>query len=144
MVMGPLTISCGKLDIWLTTEYDTCEHNPVKHVQTVYIEWYTPHAFTRGPDGHGTYSLLAEKQPGTTLYQASGGLSDQKSLTVYVSTAALSGKTSALPGDTNDQLLTNSSPAARDQIFSKLITADGVQKVVDGPLLANTPVSISF
>ena len=41
--------------------------------QTIYLDWYTPHAYAVDANGHGTYTELVEKQPGSADY-----------LTVYV------------------------------------------------------------
>jgi Protein of unknown function (DUF4012) len=143
MVMGPLLIWCGPAAYSnVTDDYSACENHPVKRTQTVYIEWYTPHAFNRGPDGHGTYTELIEKQSGTTVYK-DGAPNSLVALTVYVSTAALSGGQS-LPGDTADQIITATSPTARDSAFARLLLGTGVQKIFDGPLMTDTPVSVSF
>ncbi len=142
MVMGPLLIVCGSTLPIGSDDYRVCENHPVKHTQTIYIEWYTPHAFNRGSDGHGVYTELIEKQSGTTVYK-NGAPNSLVALTVYVSTAALSGGQS-LPGDTADQTITATTPQARDAAFARLLQSSGVQKVFDGPLMTNTPVSVSF
>ncbi|HEX6820056.1 MAG TPA: DUF4012 domain-containing protein [Ktedonobacterales bacterium] len=143
MVMGPLLIVCGSTLPLGKDDYAVCERKPVAHTQTIYVEWYTPHAYTRGADGHGVYTELIEKQAGTTVYQ-DGQLSSLINLSVYVSTAALSSKDSSLPGDTGDAILTASTPSAREAAFSKLLQGNGVSQVFDGPLLTNTPISVPF
>ncbi len=146
MVMGPLLVWCGSATTANSYSTDTdsyaCEHHPMQHTQTVYIEWYTPHAFNRGSDGHGVYTELVEKQPGTTAYKNSVATS-LVTLTVYASTAALGGGQS-LPGDTADQTITGATPQARDAAFTRLLQGGRVQKAFDGPLTTNTPVSVSF
>jgi hypothetical protein len=146
MVMGPLLVWCGSAtsaNAYVTSaDYSQCENHPTKHVQTIYLEWYTPHAFNRGADGHGVYSELVEKQPGTTVYK-DGSPSSLVTLTVYVSSAALASGQS-LPGDSADQMITASTPTARDTAFARLLQGNNIQKIFDGPLMTNTPVSVAF
>jgi hypothetical protein len=142
MVMGPLLIVCGSTLPRGQDDYDVCEHHPVTRTQTIYVEWYTPHAFNRGSDGHGVYTELIQKQAGTTVYK-DGQPTSLVTTTVYVSTAALSGGQS-LPGDSADQILTATSPITRDASFARLLQGNGIQKIFDGPLMTDTPVSISF
>jgi len=146
MVMGPLLIWCGSAstaNAYSTdADYSACESRPMKHTQTIYVEWYTPYAFNRGSDGHGVYSEQIEKQSGTTVYK-DGAPNSLVALTVYVSTAALSGGQS-LPGDTADETITATTPQARDAAFARLLQSNGTQKVFDGPLMTNTPVSVPF
>src|SRR5262249_8257774 len=62
-------------------EWEYCESTqfrPVTRTQTIFVNWYTPHAFTPGAQGHRAYTELVEKQPGSTAY-----------LTIYVDTSQL-------------------------------------------------------
>lgn len=64
-------------------EAQTCDamaqaNKAVSHTQEIYIDFYTPHAFAMDAKGHGTYSELVEKQPGSNDY-----------LTVYVDQSQL-------------------------------------------------------
>src|SRR5581483_8079532 len=94
MVMGPLLIWCSSIpsagDYSTATDFHGCETKPVAHTQTIYVEWYTPHAYTRDASGHGQYTELIEKQPGTTVY-ANGQAASLTNLTVYTNAALLSG-----------------------------------------------------
>jgi hypothetical protein len=115
MVFGSLFLSCGESipqNVTVETPYDFkhfqsggtsvtqfdyqgCYHGPiVSRTQNIYIEWYTPHAFTIGADGHGTYTELVEKQPGSADFAT--GVGDY--LTVYVDTSLLHSK-SGFTGD---------------------------------------------
>ncbi len=147
MAMGPLLIWCSSIksagDYSTSSDYSGCETKPVAHTQTIYVEWYTPHAYIRDASGHGQYTELVEKQPGTMAY-SNGQSASLTTLTVYVDTASASASQQTLSGATGDTILTTSTPAARDAAFARLLQGDGVNKVFDGPLLTNTPVSISF
>jgi hypothetical protein len=89
MVMGALTVNCGPSADLLATntaaDSTACQNNPTPHTQTIYLEWYTPHAFTPQADGHGTYSEVVEEQPGSGDFLL--GIGDR--LTVYVDTSQL-------------------------------------------------------
>jgi len=122
MVMGPLLVLCGSTPQgdWnafsSSQEAQDCMVPQPAHTQTIYISWYTPHAYTVDASGHGTYSELIEKQAG-----------DQPTLAVYITRA------DSLQGpQTISDLGTMSS-----------LTANAT-KVFDGPLTKNTTVSYSF
>ncbi|MFI5274687.1 MAG: DUF4012 domain-containing protein, partial [Ktedonobacterales bacterium] len=109
MVFGSLFISCGRsMDPATTVEtpadfkflglpanttiegYDYangCWLNgpPIARTENIYIEWYTPHAFTLDAHGHGTYTELVEKEPGSADFATGVG----NYLTVYVDTSLL-------------------------------------------------------
>ncbi len=55
------------------SEDTICLNQPVMRSQTIFLDWYTPHAYTKDASGHGTYTELVQKQPGSVDY-----------LTVYV------------------------------------------------------------
>jgi hypothetical protein len=92
MVLGPITVWCGPAQSILnysngagTAEDDGCATQPQPHTVNVFIEWYTPHAFTMDASGHGTYSELVEKQPGSADFLVGSG----NYLSVYVDTSQL-------------------------------------------------------
>lgn len=121
MVMGPLLVLCGSSQQgdWgsfsnAQEKYD-CGQPQVAHTQNIFISWYTPHAYTVGANGHGTYTELVEKQAG-----------DQPQLSVYVTRGNLDGP----------QVVTDLGT------FSSLIA--NAQKVFGGPLSKNELVSYSF
>jgi hypothetical protein len=89
MVMGALTVNCGpnqgeQYSPSYTDSY-ACQNNPTVQTQTIYLEWYTPHAFTPRADGQGTYSEIVEEQPGSGDFLLGAG----DYLTVYVDTSQL-------------------------------------------------------
>ena len=102
MVMGQVMVACGPA-IPLSETLETpavmrhfagprpddngCDtaSTTVTRTQHIYISWYTPHAFSIGADGHGTYSELVEKQAGSADFL--NGVGDY--LTVYVDTSHL-------------------------------------------------------
>ena len=110
MVMGSLMVACGSaMPITDTVEtyqdfvawannggpgkggdYERCDTNPIARTQNIYIEWYTPHAYTIGSNGHGTYSELVEKQPGSADFLV-GPTHPGDYLTVYVDTSHVHG-----------------------------------------------------
>src|SRR5262249_10498920 len=69
MVMGSITVNCGPDPSLQATGGNTdiyaCKNTPTKNSQTVYIEWYTPHAFQLNAAGHGTYTEVVQEQPGS-------------------------------------------------------------------------------
>jgi hypothetical protein len=89
MVMGALTLNCGPSASLLATntreDSAACSSHPTAHSQTIYIEWYSPHAFQMTAAGHGTYSELVQEQPGSGDYLL--GVGDY--LTMYVDTSQL-------------------------------------------------------
>jgi hypothetical protein len=92
MVLGPITVMCGP-EASITSyvngpnsiEDNGCRDHAQPHTMNVYIEWYTPHAFTMDASGHGTYTELVEKQPGSADFLVGSG----NYLTVYVDTSSL-------------------------------------------------------
>jgi hypothetical protein len=89
MIMGALTVNCGpnqgeQYSLGSTDSY-ACQNAAVSNMQTIYLEWYTPHAFTPSADGHGTYTEVVEEQPGSGDFLL--GVGDY--LTVYVDTSQL-------------------------------------------------------
>ncbi|HEV2459513.1 MAG TPA: hypothetical protein VGS80_14240, partial [Ktedonobacterales bacterium] len=66
-------------------DFQTCYTAPITRTQNIYIEWYTPNAFTIDASGHGTYTELVEKQAGSGDFLL--GVGDY--LTVYVDTSQL-------------------------------------------------------
>jgi hypothetical protein len=94
MVMGALTVNCGPNQGWQNYGLDStaCQNSPTPNTQTIYLEWYTPHAFTPQADGHGTYSEVVEEQPGSGDFLL--GIGDR--LTVYVDTSQLHAAKTAL------------------------------------------------
>ncbi len=121
MVMGPLLVMCGSIpqgdwnDYQATQESADCGSPQAPHTQTIFISWYTPHAYTVDASGHGTYSELVEKQAG-----------DAPHLSVYVTRGAING-----PQTISDLGTFNG------------LTAKA-QKVFDGTLTKNQIVSYSF
>jgi hypothetical protein len=99
MVLGPLLLSCGPAmpmtdTVETTADFNQwnsnndvtgCDTQPITRSQNIYIEWYTPHAFTMDASGHGTYTELVEKQAGSADFLQ--GVGDY--LTVYVDTSQL-------------------------------------------------------
>jgi hypothetical protein len=135
MIMGALTVNCGpSADLLATnTASDSyaCQNNPTPQTQTIYLEWYTPHAFTPQADGHGTYSEVVEEQPGSGDFLL--GIGDF--LTVYVDTSQLHGATPTV----------NTIPVTNDTGFQQQI---GTLAPVPGfnhvPLDQDMTVSVSF
>ncbi|HEX8995955.1 MAG TPA: DUF4012 domain-containing protein [Ktedonobacterales bacterium] len=121
MVMGSLLVLCGSTGQgdWGSyngsTESSDCATSPQPHTETIFLSWYTPHAFTPDASGHGTYTELIEKQPG-----------DQPRLSVYVMTGSVKGP----------QLITDLGT------FNNLTAT--ATKLFDGPLTQNQTVSYSF
>jgi hypothetical protein len=103
----------------------TCNGAAATNFKTFSIEWYTPNAWTPGANGHGTYSELVEKQPGTEDSHGS-----TVTVTVYVDTSQLR---AAQPGagDWTDSNL-------RAQALK------GAKKAFDGKLEGDTVVSFNF
>ncbi|MGO8946545.1 MAG: hypothetical protein ACLQUY_02545, partial [Ktedonobacterales bacterium] len=89
MVMGALTVNCGPSQLEGDSESETditdCANDPTENTQYIYIEWYTPNAFTMNSAGHGTYSELVQEEPGSGDFLL--GVGDY--LTVYVDTSQL-------------------------------------------------------
>ncbi|HET9110921.1 MAG TPA: DUF4012 domain-containing protein [Ktedonobacterales bacterium] len=121
MVMGNLLVLCGSTQQgdWgaynAIQESSDCGSNPQPHTETIFLSWYTPHAYTVDASGHGTYSELVEKQAG-----------DQPNLTVYVTRGNLTGPQQITDLDTFNGLTAKA------------------QKVYSGPLAKNTLVSYNF
>jgi hypothetical protein len=133
MVMGNLLVLCGDTPTFVDTgvEYNACEHHPQPHTQTIYITWYTPNAFTMDASGHGTYSMLVERQAGS-----------KDSLTVYVSTAQLQKAQPSPNGNTPDLTVKGDNDGARQAYFAQLIK--GAKKVYNGPLDQNRTITVQF
>lgn len=121
MVMGALLVMCGSYSQGDFSSYDymaesaTCEKAPVSHTQTIFISWYTPHAYTVGADGHGTYTEFVQKQAG-----------DYPHLTVYVTRGSLP-----------------ETQVVKSVSYFNGQTAHA-QKAFDGPLTQDQVVSFSF
>ena len=122
MVMGPLLVLCGNLQqgdwsaYYADAESSQCINHSTAHTETIFLSWYTPHAYTVDASGHGTYSELIEKQPGDTPH-----------LSVYVTRASsISGPQTVTDVGTFNSLLS------------------GAKKVFDGTLAKNQVVSYSF
>ena len=111
MVMGAVTINCGPSTNLLATntpaDSAACQTDPTPHTQTIYIEWYTPHAFTMNAAGHGTYSELVQEEPGSGDFQL--GVGDY--LTVYVDTSQLH----------SQDLQVDTTPVSKSTAFQQLI-----------------------
>ena len=129
MVMGALSVNCGPAqdlgDIGSSADTYACEHAPTSNTQTIYLEWYTPHAFSMNADGHGTYSELVQEQPGSGDFLL--GVGDY--LTVYVDTSQLHSK--------NPQVETSNVT----QVIGNLKPVHGFDHV---PLDSDMTVSVSF
>jgi hypothetical protein len=122
MVMGSLLVLCGSLPEGDWSAYNAnqesadCNSNPQPHTETIFLSWYTPHAYTLDASGHGTYSEVVEKQPG-----------DEPTLSVYVTRgSSISG-----PQQITDLSTFNGLTAKAQRVFS-------------GTLAKNTTVSYSF
>jgi uncharacterized protein DUF4012 len=121
MLMGSLLVMCGAIPqenigaYDSGPEYQACETSPQPHTQTIFISWYTPHAYTIGTDGHGTYSELVEKQAGGVTH-----------LTVYITRGSLPQHQKIIDLDT----------------FTA--QASRMQKIFDGALAQNQVVHFSF
>jgi hypothetical protein len=151
MVMGGLLVMCGTdtyyVDFDSTRERRVCNNDKltVKHTQNVYLSWYTPNAYTRDANGHGSYSLLVQKQAGTQIY-LNGQSTSSTSVTVYVDTSKINAQSVDLP--TTDATLVNGDSAQthsqRDNAFAKLTQQQGLQKAFDGPLMSDTTIAVGF
>jgi hypothetical protein len=133
MVMGNLLVLCGDTPTLVEAgpENYTCVHHPQPHTQTIYITWYTPNAFTMDASGHGTYSMLVERQPGS-----------KDSLTVYVSTAQLQKAQPNPNSNTPDLTVRGNDDASRAAYFAQLIK--GAKKLYSGPLDQNRAMTVQF
>lgn len=122
MVMEPFIVPCGSeaslLQYEAALDYAQCTTDPQPHAQTVYITWYTPHAYSVDAGGGGVYTELIQKQPGTTLALANGQQGSQVQLAVYVSKSP--------------QI------ALTDQAFAQLLA--GATRVYAAPLVSDTLV----
>jgi len=153
MVLGGLHVMCGTAtnyaDFDSGREKKECDSNgfknAIKHTQNVYVSWYTPNAYTRDANGHGSYSLLVQKQAGTQVY-LNGQNTSSTTLTVYVDTSKVNAQSADLP--TNDAtLVTGDSTqlrSQRDTAFNKLTQQQGLQKPFDGPLTSDTSIAVGF
>lgn len=119
MVMGALMVMCGPSQDFnaydSTAEAIACQQNAQPHTQTIFLSWYTPHAYTVGSDGHGTYTELVEKQAGGASH-----------LTVYVTRGSLKG------------------PQVISDLDTFKAQEAHMQKVFNGALTQNQVVSFSF
>ncbi|HKB46848.1 MAG TPA: hypothetical protein VKC57_04065, partial [Ktedonobacterales bacterium] len=93
--------------------------------QTIYVEWYTPHAFALDAKGHGAYSEVIEKQPGNAAF-----------ITVYVDTSQLR----AGQPNLGDYTFSNGDA---DTAFASLINGKK-PALKTQPLDSNTTVSVNF
>jgi hypothetical protein len=153
MALGGILVMCGKainyVDFDSGVEKKECDGNnfkdAVKHTQNVYLSWYTPNAYTRDANGHGSYSLLVQKQAGTQVY-LNGQSTSSTTVTVYVDTSKVNAQSAELP--TNDAtLVTGDSTqlrSQRDNAFNKLTQQQGLQKPFDGPLTSDTSIAVGF
>ncbi len=125
MVLEPFIVPCGAAispaAYRSTTDYTVCTQAPQAHSKTIYISWRTPHAYTSSASGHGTYTELVQKQPGTTVVGSTGETS-QVRLTVFVST--------------------NISTATDDLSYAALVA--GARQIYDSPLTTDTSVTYHF
>jgi hypothetical protein len=134
MVMGHVVVSChddasGQPMYGLvpqpTGSYNpSCNQNPTTNQQTINIEWYTPNAWAPSGNGHGTYTEIVQKQPGTE--SATGSVVH---VTVYVDSSQLAAAQQSV--DWTD-------PGLRTSALQH------AKKVFDQPLEADTPISYSF
>jgi hypothetical protein len=153
MVLGGLLVMCGAatnyVDFDSGREKKDCDSNnfknDVKHTQNVYVSWYTPNAYTRDANGHGSYSLLVQKQAGTQFY-LNGQSTSSTTLSVYVDPSKINAQSVDLA--TNDgTLVTGDSEqlrSQRDTAFAKLTQQQGLQKAFDGPLTSDTSIAVGF
>ena len=124
MVMGALTVLCGPYShvsqINASTqviEDSTCDTpQATPHTTNIFLSWYTPHAATVDPSGHGTWSELVERQAGSN-----------SQLTVYIA---------------NNHSVSAGNQVTDDATFQSLLQS--AKKIYDQPLAANTTVTYSF
>jgi hypothetical protein len=156
MVLGGLLVMCGSVtnyvDFHSNREKVECDgihgtdfKNDVKHTQNVYVSWYTPNAYTRDANGHGSYALLVQKQAGTQFY-LNGQSTSSTTLTVYVDTAKITAQSANLPTEDATLVTGDSSQlrSQRDTAFNKLTQQQGLQKPFDGPLTSDTAIAVGF
>ncbi len=137
MVLGPITVMCGPEASIAnysngagTAEDIGCDTHPQPHTMNIYIEWYTPHAFTMDAAGHGTYSEVVEKQPGSADFLVGSG----NYLTVYMDTSQLHA----------------AQPKLGDYTFTSDGATAGFQALIQGkhPFISNqqitTNIEVSF
>jgi hypothetical protein len=153
MVLGGLLVMCGTatnyVDFDSSREKKVCDtndyKNTVKHTQNVYLSWYTPNAYTRDANGHGSYTLTVQKQAGTQAY-VNGQSTSTTTVTVYIDTSKVNAQSVDLP--VNDAtLVTGDSTqlrSQRDTAFAKLTQQQGLQKAFDGPLTSDTSIAVGF
>ena len=143
MVMGGVLVLCGEgvsgiqtagdYRQWSSPESAACWDRvtaglpPIVHTQVIYIDFYTPHAFTMGASGHGTYSEVVEKQPGSVDY-----------LTVYVNTSQVHASSPAT-GTLNNGTLTITSEDQFNALIANLKPTYKRQQI-----MSNTTVSAGF
>lgn len=138
MVMGRIVMPCSQypdgtpfFNATPESAYP-CVTNFTSH-QVINIEWYTPDAWTPAAAGHGTYSELIEKQPGTEIVRKVGnGFAPGSTVTasVFVDTSQLrAGQSDSI--DWTDATL-------------RAAGLKGAKKAFDGQLDANTTVTFSF
>ena len=135
MVMGALTLNCGPSASLLATntraDSAACMSHPTPHSQTIYIEWYTPHAAQMTASGHGTYTELVQEQPGSGDFLL--GVGDY--LTVYVDTSQVHRPTPRTGP------LSVSDPATFQQLIGTLEPVSGFNQV---RLDRDLTLSVSF
>ena len=121
MVMGPVLVMCGitPQSEWgnfsSQLEQANCTQPQPPHTETIFLSWYTPHAYTVDASGHGHYTELVEKQAG-----------DQPTVAVYVTRGDITG-----PQQITDLGTFNALTAKAQQAFK-------------GPLTQNQVVSYSW
>ncbi len=93
----------------------------------IYIDFYTPHAFSMNASGHGTYNEVVEKQPGSADF-----------LTVYVNKSQLHAA-SPNTGTFNDGSVTITN---EDQFNALIAKQTPVYK--RQPIMSNTTITVNF
>jgi Protein of unknown function (DUF4012) len=135
MVMGPVLVTCGVVTDFSRydprAELTACQSHPTPQTITIYVTWLTPQAFSLDATGHGTYTELVEKQPGSSDH-----------LRVYVVTSAL---TSTSPAATSNILLARAQRLAtldtstREARYAALLAS--AHPIYDAPLLEDTTIT---
>lgn len=135
MVQGPILVPCGtegRLIYYNSVQdYTACDTHPTPHTRDIYITWYTPHAVALTASGHGTYTELVQKQPGSN-----------DSLTVYVAALAASGAAEQAQQVAIE--LTNPvlNAAERAAIFASVVSS--ARRIYAAPLARDTTINVRF
>jgi hypothetical protein len=143
MVMGGVDVRCGGTTSGIETNADIgavgskesadCwyrlgqKETLPSHTQVIYIDFYTPHAFTMDANRHGTYSEVVEKQSGSVDY-----------LTVYVNTSQVHAASPAT-GTLNNGTLTTTNEDQFNALIANLKPNYKRQQI-----MSNTTVSAGF